>query len=281
MNQRLRMLINNHWDDATLSLATGTIVPSLPLSYSQVYGQSKTTAITPNAGQSVLKFDLANLNLVSGFVMYRHWHSVGAKWKLELFDGIGQQGNKVYDSQLVEMTPTKTLGELDWLTDNLVSSTLDNWPYKFSQLWFDGVFAFSGRLTLVDENAREGLHEFDRVYLGNVIQPSVNFNYNHQHSWATRTTQKDTAGGSVYGVEKTSTRQLSFTLGHITEQERPHFSEAIRNAGLSKDWFISMFPEQGGIKELEYAMACKFVALPAMPNTYHHNYTITINVKEA
>jgi len=282
MSQNLRMIINNQWDTTTLSAAIGTVIPTLPLSHSQTYGRSKTAAITPDANhQSQINFNLEQLALVSGLVMYRHWFSVGATWRIELFDSENQTGNKVFDSLEQEMTPTKTLGELDWLTDNLVSSALDNWPYQFSQLWFEPVFAFSGRLTLTDDNSRDGLHEFDRVYLGNTIQPEFNFDYGHQHIWTTTGTQKNTAGGSVYGVEKTASRQFSFNLSHIREEERPHFSEAIRKVLLDKDWFISMFPEQGGIKELEYAMACIFTSLPPISGNFHHNYVIPVNVKEA
>ena len=281
MSQRIRMLINNLWDTAAINVTTGTEIPTLPITHSQQYGRSKTAAITPTNNQSVIHFNLESLSLVSGLVIYRHWFSVSAKWRLELFDGENQSGNQVYDSQQQEMTKTKTLGELDWLTDNLVASALDEWPYKFSQLWFMPVFAFSGRLTLTDANPRDGLHEFDRVYLGNVIQPSINFDYGHSHNWITQSTQKTTAGGSIYAVEKPATRQFQFNLSHINESERPHFSESIRKVGLNRDWFISMFPELGGQKEMEYAMACKFTSLPALAGNYHNNFTTTFNVKEA
>jgi len=282
MSQNVRMIIDNLWDSAALSVTAGTIVPTLPISHSQKYGRSKTAAITPDSNhQSVITFNLASLSLVSGLVFYRHWLSVGATWRLELFDGIDQGGESVFDSGDIEMIPTKTLGELNWLTDNLVASAMDDWEYKFSQLWFGPAFAFSGRLTITDADSQDGLHEFDRVYLGHVIQPQFNFNYGHQHQWQSRTIQKQTAGGSIYGVEKATRRQLTLELAHIREEERPHLSNAIRKVGLHRDWFISMYPEHGGIKELEYAMACKFDSLPGLDGNYHHNYRTTFSIQEA
>ena len=280
--QKLRMLVKNLWDEATLTVVTGESVPSLPLTNSQTYGRSKTAAITPDEnGVSVLCFDCAELTIASGLVLYRHWLSNIAQWRLELFDSPGQAGNCVFDSDLAECTPTKTLGELDWLVDPLVSSVFDNWPHKYSQLWFTPVFFQSGRITLLDTEAREGIHEFDRIYLGQVFTPTFNFSYGHSLQWQSTEKQRKTSAGSVFATKRPQARQLSFNLDYITETERPHLSAAIRSVGLSQDFFISMFPEQGGLKEIEYAMACKFTANPALTGNFYNNYTAPFAVQEA
>lgn len=280
--QKLRMLVKNLWDDTALSVASGDSVPSLPLSNSQTYGRSKTAAITPDEhGVSAINFDCPELVLASGLVLYRHWLSNIATWRLELFDEPGQTGNCVYDSNFNECTPTKNLGELDWLVDPLVSSVFDNWPHKYSQLWFAPVFFQSGRITLNDNAARDGIHEFDRIYLGQVFTPTFNFSYGHQHQWQSAEQQRKTAAGSVFAAQRPQSRTLSFNLDYITEAERPHLSDAIRSVGISKDFFISMFPDLGGQKEIEYAMACKFTANPALTGNFYNNYTAPCAVQEA
>lgn len=278
----VRMLLKNKWDEAELTLVTGAAIPTLPLSHSQLYGRSLTTGITPDEmGVSVIEFNLPELTLLSGFVLYRHWLSNGAKWRIELFESLNCEGEQLLDSGLVDAVPTKTLGELDWLVDPLVASAFDNWPFKYSQLWFAETFAFSGRLTLQDGYARDGIHEFDRIYMGVAFQPSVNFSWGSEFAWQTTAQQKETAAGSVFAAAKPKTRQLAFSLDYIAETERPHLSAAFQYVGLSKDWFISMYPEAGGIKEIEHAMAAKFTSLPALINSAFNNYTTKYVVREA
>lgn len=276
------MIMNNKWDGATLAISTGTAIGSLPLSNSQVYGRSKTTGVTPDEnGLSVIKFDLQELTLLNGLVLYRHYLSNGAKWQVELFEGPDCSGVKLYDSTLLDAIPTKTLGELDWLVDPLVSSAFDNWPFRFSQLWFAETFALSGRITLQDSASKDGIHEFDRVYLGQAFTPSVNFSWSSEFAWQTTAQQKVTAAGSVFAAAKPKTRQLALSMDYIPETERPHISAAIQHVGLSRDWFISLYPGTGGIKEIEHAMAAKFTALPPIANNFFNNYTAKFLVREA
>jgi hypothetical protein len=276
------MLMTNRWDGAQLSVSAGTPIPTLPVTHSQVYGRSKTSGITPDEeGVSVISFNLPELTLLNGLVLYRHWLSNGAKWRLELFEGTECTGTKLYDSGLLDAIQTKTLGELNWLVDPLVSSAFDEWPFKFSQLWFGETFALSGRITLQDVDARDGIHEFDRVYLGIAFEPSVNFSYASEFAWQTATQQKLTAAGSVFAVDKPKTRQLAFSLDYVPDIERPHLSAAIQHVGLNRDWFISLYPEDGGTKEIEHAMAAKFTAIPPLSNTFFNNYTAKFVVREA
>jgi hypothetical protein len=279
---KVRLLLKNKWDEAELVAVTGTEISTLPLTHSQLYGRSLTAGITPDeSGVSAIEFNLPELTLLSGFVLYRHWLSNSAKWRLELFDGLNCSGIKLFDSGLIDAIPTKTLGELDWLVDPLVASAFDTWPFKFSQLWFSDAFAFSGRMTLQDEYGRDGIHEFDRIYMGVTFQPSFNFSWGSEFAWQTTAKQKETAAGSVFAAAKPKTRQLAFSLDYILESERPHLSAAFQDVGISKDWFISLYPELGGIKEIEHAMAAKFTALPALINSAFNNYTIKYVVREA
>jgi hypothetical protein len=278
----VRMLMTNRWDDAVLSVSAGTPIPTLPVTHSQVYGRSKTAGITPDEeGASSVSFNLPELTLLNGLVLYRHWLSNGAKWRLELFESTECTGLKLFDSGFLDAIQTKTLGELNWLVDPLVSSAFDIWPFRFSQLWFNETFALSGRITLQDTNSKDGIHEFDRVYLGKAFQPSVNFNWGSEFAWQTTTQQKLTAAGSVFAVDKPKTRQLAFSLDFVPDIERPHLSAAIQHVGLNRDWFLSLYPEDGGTKEIEHAMAAKFTAIPSLSNTFFNNYTAKFVVREA
>lgn len=281
MSGELRMLLHNIWDESDVRVTTGTPVPTLPITNTQVYGRSKTAVIQPAAGVSVIEFDCPELTLTSGLVLYRHWLSNISTWRLELFDEPNLTGTCVYDSGVQECVLTKTLGDLDWLVDPLVASTFDNWPHKFSQMWFEGIFHQSGRITITDPEARDGVHEIDRIYLGRVFTPTFNFSYGHEHAWQSPDTAKRTAAGSQFASQRILTRRLSFSLDYLSDLERPHLSTAIQRVGMSRDFFISMFPGWGGQKEIDYAMSVKFTELPAISGSAFDNYTTAINVTEA
>lgn len=277
----MRMIVKNLWDEATLTVATGTPISTLPLTHSQTYGRSKTAAITPDTDTTAIKFECSELSLASGLVLYRHWLSSTGLWRLELFNEPDLTGDCVFDSGLIELTPTKTLGELDWLVDPLVSGVFDNWPHKYSQLWFPEVFFQSGRLTLIDSDGRDGLHEFDRVYLGAAFSPQFNFSYSFKHQWVSSEEQRKTAAGSTFSAQRPQARKLEFNLDYLTENERSRLSRAIQTVGVSKDFFISLYPEQGGQKEVEYAMACFFSEVPPLTGDYFNNYNVPFVVQEA
>lgn len=283
MSQNIRMLMVNQWDRAAVSVTTGTPVTNLPLTNSQRYGRSLTAGITPDAtGKSVIEFSMPEFNLISGLVLYRHWLSNSATWRVELFEGENCTGNKLHDTGTQEAVPTKNLGELLWLADPLVATIFEGWPFKYSQLWLDEpVFAWSGRITLVDSGSRDGIHEFDRVYLGQTVQPLVNFNYGHQHQWQSNQQLKRSVAGSLYAPQKERLRTLQFELAHLDEEERPHLSAGIQHVGMATDWFVSMFPGNGGQKEIEYAMSCKFEQLPPLIGAAYNNYRGTFVLQES
>jgi hypothetical protein len=143
------------------------------------------------------------------------------------------------------------------------------------------VFFKSGRLSIVDASARNGVHEFDRIYLGSVIAPAVNFDYGHVHQWFSGAQKERTVGGSNRGNKRQSKRKFKFDLSWISERERPLFSEAVRKTDITDDWFISMFPEAGGQKEIEYAMSCTFTSQPSITGNFYNNYLIPVEVEEA
>ncbi len=279
----VRMLMKNLWDDAAVSITAGTPISTLPLASSQVYGRSLTAGITPDGtGKSALQFNLNGFYLIDGLVIYRHWLSNGAMWRLELFDDLNCSGNRVYDSGEIEAVPTKNLGELAWLADPLVATIFETWPFKFSQLWLpEPLFAMSGRITLIDSLSRDGIHEFDRIYLGHSIQPGINFNWGSEHAWQSSESPKRSAGGSRFAAEKQRMRQMSFEFSRLNEEERPHLSEGIKHVGLSRDWFVSLYPGNGGQKEIEYAMGAFFISLPPLAGTALNNDQTRFDVEEA
>jgi hypothetical protein len=276
------MLINNLWDTATVTVSVGSVIPTLPIANTQRKGRAYTAAIVPNiSNTTVIDFTLPNFALASGLVLNRHWLSNASEVRFELFNEDDQTGEQVIDTGFVQAVQLKTLAEMNWFVDPLVASPFDTWPHKFTNIWFERTFFKSGRITIVDANARDGLHEIDRIFLGDVFQPKVNFSYGNDFSYQSTETQKQAVSGSFFGTQREKYREQEFTLAWVSESERPRLADALRDAGTSLDWFVSLYPEAGGQKEIEYAMACTFKVPPTVNHDFYNNYRTSFSVVEA
>ena len=277
--QNLRMLIDNEFDSADLSLGTGSAIPTLPLEHMQRYSNSRSFGST-DVNQVVINGNLTHLAVLNGFVAYRHNLSNAAQWRLELFDNINQSGKKVFDSGLINALPTKTLADLNFYVDKLVSSIADDWHIRYSQMWFESVMAQSFRLTIEDPEQETELVEINRCYLGQAFQPEINFDWGYSHAWESSGQHRRSAGGSIHTHESELYRRIKYRLSWVSPVERPKLSYGIRAAGLRRDIFISLFPNAGGQTELEYAMACKFTSLPPITSDFINNNSVDFEMEE-
>jgi hypothetical protein len=276
---KVRMLVLNESDKATLSLSTGTEVATLPLSHVQKYNNSRTFR-TLDFNQVAICGEFTTLTLLSGLVIWRHNLSNTATMRLELFDGDNQTGSKIFDSNEINAIPQISVADWDWRVQPVVASIFDGWPTRYSQLWLTPAFAKSFRLTIKDPNNTDNYIDITRIYMGRHFEPDVNFDYGHNHNWQSAEQHQRTDDGSLFTQESAEWREQSLTLNHLSNADRPHFTNAVRHVGKSKDWFISMFPESGGQKEVEYAFACKFTERPSVSGSAFDQYQSQINVEE-
>jgi hypothetical protein len=274
----LKMLIDNTWDDATLSLSTGVSVASLPLANSQFYDNEQITRI--NSTSAVIVADFSKRNQINTFNIYRHNLSNSATMRVQYFDGENGAGAEVYDSQTIRAIPAKSLGELNWPLDKLVPTAFDDWHIRFSTIDHDYFIIKSIKLTIVDVENEDGYIDFARIYCGKAFSPSVNFSYGHDLTWLNSDTQTRSAGGAMFGAISSAYRALSFSLDHNNQRDRSSISKARRTAGNNKDIFVSMFPGRGGALELEHTMAAMFTDQNPIQANYHNNFTNSITLAE-
>jgi len=276
---RFKMLVNNYYDEAALTLQTGTEAGEMTLSNTQVYG-NEMRFVSTDINEVVITGDFTIAKLISGFVLYRHNLSASATFRLEIFDDVNQAGNTVYDSGNVSAVQQRAYDEWDWRIEKLVSSPFDNWSVKFSQAWFYEVFGLSFRITVNDPSNEDGEIEITRIYMGRTFSPSRNFDWGQKTQIKSNSNQVRTDGASLYTKVRKKFRILDFSV-ILSDIDRVAFFNATEHLGLDLDFFITLYPNTGKQQEMESALAGKFKVIPSLVNEGYDRNATTAQIEEA
>ncbi|QFU04593.1 hypothetical protein FIU82_06125 [Pseudoalteromonas sp. THAF3] len=259
-----RILYANAWDSASLTQSAGTNEPSLPITNSQKYNNSRSFRTQTTDDVEVL-FGWDDPVFLEAFAFWRHNLTSDAQLRIVLYDGPGQTGNVVFDSGVLLGDVPKNLGDLVWGKDPLGVSSYTDWNVASRSFWFDEVFvAQSGRLTISNPTNPDGYIEIGRIYAGESFSPTFNVDLGHTFQWETDVDSRSTAGGTVHTLDAATYRTLSFNLTHLTPGDRASFAELTRIVSKHRDFFISLRPNVGGTIERDYSFAAKFTEIPSL-----------------
>lgn len=275
----VRMVIINEFDAGSVTQSTGTSVASLPATNMQFYNNSRVWR-SLSVANSVLQGNFPDLKLLSAFVLWRHNLTNAATMRIQLYAEANQSGVVVFDSAELPAVQQITFGDWDWRIQPVVASAFDDWEVRYSQLWFNAVFARSYRITLKDPLNTAGHLDCARIYMGRHFEPSVNFSYGRQWQLGSNEQQFRTDDGSLFSSNSPTWRTSQFSLDYIDESDRPGLIAALRYAGITRDFFISLYPGQGGQKEVGNSYACKFKTHPVITNSAYNNYKAPLAVEE-
>ena len=276
----IKMILENDADTATLSMQTGTSIATLPLSNLQKYNNSRKFGSTDKA-EIQIKIDLPQIKPISGLVLWEHNLSNTATVQLQLYSGANLTGTIDFDTGEFDAIPQRAFNDWNWQTQPVVSSLFDEWLVRFTQIYIDPTFCGSLLLTIKDPDNTDDELLINRLYMGQVFSPSVNFSFGHKHQWDDKSTQLSTDDGSLWSIEKPVKRKIKFDLNYLQESERSPFSTQLLRVGKRKDIFVNMFPGTTGQKGLDYAMAAKFTSVPELTGDFHNNFTAPTALAEA
>ncbi|AIY65203.1 hypothetical protein [Pseudoalteromonas piratica] len=279
MNNKIRMLINNEFDRASISMNVGAEVPTLPLKNMQKYGNSDIFRSTDSSEIQIVG-EFADLVLISALVLWRTNFSDAGLMRLELFNDVNQLGKRVYDSGEIGVIQQVTVRDWDWRIQPIVSSVIKNLQTRFSQLWFEGVFAKSYRITIKDPLNIDNQLDIARIYMGRHFSPAVNFAYGSTFTINSNGEQFRTDGGSLHSQQAPTFRENSFSLNWLNDADVPFLSSAMRDVTTHKDWFISLYPGLNNQKEFDNAYACKFTTIEPLKGVAYNLYTQDFNIGE-
>jgi hypothetical protein len=274
----IKILAENQWDLASLTLNDGTAVASLPLSNTQFYSNEEIARIASTSATIVANLD--KRYQISTFNLYRHNLSNTATVQVQYYSGENGTGELVLDSGVLKAIPAKSLGELNWPLDKLVPSAFDDWHLRFTSYDHDYVIARSIKITIVDADNEQGYIDITRFYVGKAFRPAYNFSYGAGLSWLNSDNQQRSAGGGMFASASSAYRQIGLSLNYLQPKDRNELSRIRRIAGNNKDVFVSMYPNRGGALEIEHTMAGMFSDTNAINSTFNNNFTHSLTLLE-
>jgi len=119
------------------------------------------------------------------------------------------------------------------------------------------------KLELLTAGGSVAYFEVGRLIIGKYIQPTYNIGYGHSLTWEESTKQYRTDSGSLRSDNSIPYRKFEFNIGTITEADRIVLQHELRNAGLRRDLFISLFPEDVSLeKKTDYSGIVKMTKVP-------------------
>ena len=119
------------------------------------------------------------------------------------------------------------------------------------------------KIELYKAGSSASYFEIGRLLIGKYIEPTYNIGYGHSLAWEETTKQYRTESGSLRSDVSVPYRRFEFNLGTITEADRVLLQNELRNVGLRRDLFISLFPEDASLeKQIDYSGIVKMVKIP-------------------
>lgn len=260
MTGHIRIITPNAADIATLSVSPAAAA-TLPVTNLQDQTRTRVWRSTSIA-QQVISFNWSSGVSLSAFSLVRHNLSPSATIRLRIWNSENQTGTVLYDSGTVALGTSLPWGIFVWGVDPWGGGNIfSGWAYSFTTLWFATVIAArSGSLVIDDAGNAEGYIQASRLFLGPYFSPSINAGDGGlKIGWAESSNQQRTDGGSLRTDGILPNRRISFRLAHLPEVERIQLFEIARVVGLRRDFFLSIFPEDGTATERDFAGQMKFV----------------------
>lgn len=256
-----KLLAQNKHDTATLTVTNETlpVVNTQRSERSLIWRSSSTQA-------QVVTGKMSAAGNVDCCGVFRHNLGVAGQFRLELL----YNNTVVYDSG--------TLATAQLIPAGVWRAGIDPWgatqnaklPKEVDLLihWLSTpVLADTYRITL-KASAYQPTMDIGRLFLGESFQLTTNYSYNPVLNWIENTEHKPTEGSSLRSVGGGEARRtLSFKLDWLSESDRQLLTLNLIKQGKSSDLLLSMFPEEGGVKELEHTLVCR------RQNDFSHTHT--------
>jgi hypothetical protein len=159
--------------------------------------------------------------------------------------------------------------------------TFELWPASYFTQWLPSpVFGVMGFEIIIQDDGASSYLEMGRIYMGDYWSPVTNISYGMVMAWKEQSSQFRTDGGSLRteGYEPYRSFEANFSI--LSSTERAELVSLFRKIGLRKDFFMSIFPEEGGELEQDHTSAVKLISMPALSADLYDNYTTNLVLEE-
>ena len=268
---KMRLVTYNYTDISELdSTPTTTSVQNLK-SYNNAKVAELNTA--QNGGTVNITMTMGSLAPVTVVVLGRHNFPIGTTVRIKLKDNVGttvnDSGNILIDETNAGsdriLWGSFTWGSVVWGADNLSeefapSANFVYWVDEIDQINTQEILTVDIQISFPDF-----IMEIGRLIVGEYIQPTYTISYGHGLSWQENTKQFRKEGNTLRSNIALPSRRLEFSLNTINEDDRAVLQAGLRNVGLRKDLFISLFPTDIDLdKTKDYSGIVKLTKIPAM-----------------
>lgn len=312
----IRFILENLIDESTLTASPENASGYPITNVSRVLrGDVSRSDDIPVAQEYVATWD--DVQTANSFIIGRHNFSQYVTYQLILYDDENATGNIVYNSGTTKVTETEAStdyiqwGEFRWGIKPWDYNKKDDENIQFRNivLWFDStefksmkliisgpasevnyiycnnedVYCNDETLYCNDYGRTEALtiqlpyFEIGRLFLGTYIEPAFNISYGHTLDWRESTAQYRAGSGTLRSDITTKNKRFVFDLNTIPESDRQDIQFKLVRLGLTKDFFISMFPTDNDAEKIrDYSGIVKITKVPKYTeiacNYYKSNY---------
>jgi hypothetical protein len=282
----LRMILENIADSATLS-ASPAMVVTLPEGNLQRQEGAYVARSTSLATQYI-NFDLAaeRVHALDMFVLLGDF-SADAIVTLTLYPQVAQAGTAVYSAgetvwRLLPWESFGPWGRYEWgggavfdVSGSVPASVLA--PGDASEEYTTYI---SGTFKIEDPTNTNGYHNLKRLFIGQMLQPAINYDYGYTLSVVDDSTQEREEGGGLASFPVEKYRRLRFQLNHIDRTEWPSFWGGVLAAGKINDVYVDAKPLAAGVEHAAHQMRAKFTELPEFSEWAAGQFSASFELEE-
>lgn len=273
----------NRIDESTFA-SYGSWEASLPLSNLKNRTLSKVARSTDLAESSTrFRFALAKERPVNVVAIVRHNLSTKAQWRYRAYQDASYTTIS-YDSGLLEVWPTMSVGFYEWEEDGFWSMKMpeeDRELFTATTIHVPSVAYVTQyyEIEFFDDSNSDGFVELGRVFVGRKYQPTVNMSLGATVGYESRTLVDEAISGAEYFDRRNSVRVTRFNLELLTA------ADALLNADLMKmqdtdQECVFVYDSDDSIGSNRKSFLGRLRSLSAIEQPYMTMYQTSYEIKE-
>ena len=261
----MRVILDNEHDRATLTASSA----QSPAEDTQKSGRSYSWRSLTKTNERITA-TLDNPAFISSVVVYGHnLSSVGTVRVRYHFEG-----EVVLDTGPVVAADIIPLGVWRAGIDPWGGSDLSSLPSIHYNVWTEPTLVDSYDITFDDPNSEAGYIQVGRIFSGVPYSPpkDMNVSWGVKLKWVFQGKKKKTESGSLRHIGGGVSRRLSFDFKHLDNEEAGILTQELLKAGAAQEVYISIYPEEGGVKEAAHAFVAMLDGDFETTNDFYNNF---------
>ncbi len=188
----------------------------------------------------------------------------------------------LFDTTAVLAAPYIPLASWAWGEVPLGVNAYSYGNNTYGRVWFDNTYSVKKLVIDIDDTGNSlGYLEIGRLVTGRKWQPTYNTGFGIPISMVDTSTHERTESGDMLTVVGTRYKKITFDLAWMNSDDRAQFNVLMKNNGMTKPMYISLFPDDPDIeKEQTYQIYGKLPQIASMTHPMFTIYSSQIDIEE-